>query len=166
MGEAGGTANPPKEWCTNIFLFFSSLPLDNDDIQGILRIHGTKPVSKRSYLRLTAIRYYGPAIGNACGVQLPSDRGRTNRGTARWHEPLPQSQTACYGGEAGSEVDGQAEGRGGSTLLTTQSESIRPSQYKPREFMRRNQIGITYLTQTGLYVKPSTNLWGMASSSR
>jgi hypothetical protein len=52
--------------------------LDSDDNNDILRTHGTKPVSKRSYLRLqVAIRYYGQAIGNACRVQLPSDRGRT-----------------------------------------------------------------------------------------
>jgi len=54
------------------------------------------------------------------------------RGTARLREQLPQSQTACYGGEAGSEVDGQAAGRGSSIPLTSQSESIRPSQYKLR----------------------------------
>ena len=61
--------------------------LDSDDNNGILRTHGTKLVSKRSYLRLqVAIRYYGPAIGNACRVQLPSVRGRTIASNRR-HEP-------------------------------------------------------------------------------
>ena len=57
--------------------------LDMDDIYDILIEHGTKPVSKRSYLRLQkATRYCGKAIGNACGVQLPSVRGRTRSLTA------------------------------------------------------------------------------------
>ena len=52
--------------------------LQGMNLRDILIEHGTKLVSKHSYLRLqVAIRYYGPAIGNACRVQLPSVRGRT-----------------------------------------------------------------------------------------
>ena len=73
--------------------------LDMDDISDILIEHGTKLVSKCSYLRLqVAIRYYGPAIGNACGVQLPSVRGRTIASNRRREPDEPQGSREDFRG--------------------------------------------------------------------